>query len=484
MKKMIKVLIIGGSGMWSEKNHYPALLDLKNSNTRVTVVAICDFIDPSKIEDREKRTNLKKILSLDSPQWINLNGKSDFEIKNELNILHTKHQISAVVIASNPSSHFFYCKWALEHNINILCDKPIVTVMQSPYDCVKARLIQKQFDKLITLYKVNITKNPNYIFCIPLRRRFLTPFVKIHDSLKSVYKKTGVGVRYMNVIINGGIHKYPQEYTKGGAHGHLEGVGTLSHSSYHYIDVIAWFIQSARGNIKTIELSLPYVLRVKEYIKTKTFTELRNLIEGNIKQFDDKIKLSSDVLNSELDFSVYLKLKDKDNNQVGLITFIVNYSGFAPRLTKYYSGVTEYAHDHKSGRMSSVYFDIHQGALQQWQLIKNDNVNIGHTIELRRNIHPKLGNSKEKRYIYQDAYKKDTLTTKDSFKTFIKLCGGASVNKRHLSSLTSITEQGLSNSLYSAMYNVIAKDFFINNSKKLITTKPIIIDVDKYIAGN
>lgn len=42
--------------------------------------------------------------------------------------------------------------------------------------------------------------------------------------------------------------------------------------------------------------------------------------------------------------------------------------------------------------MSQIYFDIHQGALQNWQLIKNDVVFFGNNIHIKGRLHPTLGN--------------------------------------------------------------------------------------------
>lgn len=383
--KILNVLVAGGSGLWTEKNHYSSILGLKSEGMNIKVVAICDPVDPKNTEKQEIRDNLKKILELDNPQWIDTSGKTPNQLRRDLDQVNLENPINAVIVATDPVHHYFYCEWALKNKINLLCDKPLVTNMNSSLDINQARSIQKKYEELNLLYDKIKKENKNYLFCSPLRRRALTPFIKIADGLNKIYLKTGEGIRYMNVVVNGGVHKYPQEYLKGGAHGHLDGVGTLSHTSYHYIDVVAWYLKEARGNIDTIEISMPYILRVEEYIKAGSYKSLRKLVENKNK--DDITDIPKRALNTELDFSFYLKLRDKNGNQVGLITFIVNYSTFAPRLTKYNPEVTEYAHDKYGGRMSSVYFDIHQGALQQWQLIKNDEVALGHNIDLRQMLH-------------------------------------------------------------------------------------------------
>jgi len=457
--KSINLIVAGGSGLWTEKNHYSAILSLKEAGLNVKVVTICDPINPNRTEKQEKRDNLKRILKIDNPLWINPAGKNFDKLTMELNQLKETYGINALIVSIDPIHHYFYCKWALCNKINLLCDKPLVTAQDSSFNPNQAQLIEKWYEELNNLYTLNKKENPFYIFCSPLRRRALTPFIMIANELNRIYLRTSEGIRYMNVIVNGGIHKYPSEYLKSGAHSHLDGIGTLSHSSYHYIDVIAWYLKMARGNIDKIEISLPYILRVGEYLKTNNYKKLRELIESESKKFDDNILIPQEVLNSELDFSFYLKLKDKEDNQVGLISFIVNYSTYTPRLVRYNPEVTEYAHHKLGGRMSSVYFDIHQGALQQWQLIKNDEAAFDHNIEIKQYLHPKLG-KKIKKMSFSNSYESETHTPKDLFKSFIKICMKQKIPKKHLSMLSLVDDQKLTNRLYSMMYEKIAEEFY------------------------
>src|SRR5262249_1051778 len=153
--------------------------------------------------------------------------------------------------------------------------------------------------------------NPNYRFCTPLRRRALSPFVTIAESLQSIHKRTGEGITYVNAIINSGVHRYPVEFLKGGAHGYLDGVGSLSHSSYHYLDVIAWYLQCAPGSIAKIGITLPYIIRVRDYIARQGYSQLLQLNGENSSVVAPDITLPNRVLNAELDFTIHLHLYDQ-----------------------------------------------------------------------------------------------------------------------------------------------------------------------------
>lgn len=476
--KQINILIAGGSGLWAEKNHYSSLVTLKNEGIDVKVVAICDPINPRETEPAEIRNNLKSILDIDKPAWINPIELSHEDLLAQLDKFHKDTPLDGMIVSTNPTYHFIYCKWALTRGVNILCDKPLITASNSSFDVISARSAQKQYEELLNDYRLIKTKNPNFMFCSPLRRRALTPYMKVADGLKSVFEETGEGLRYMNVVVNGGIHKYPAEYTKGGAHGHLDGIGTLSHSSYHYIDVIAWYLTMARGKISTIEILNPYVLRVSDYLKTESFSSLKDILEGPDTELGSYEDIPPQVLKSELDFSFLLVLRDENNDKIGMISYIVNYSTYAPRIVTFDPGVTEYAHHKDGGRMSSVYFDIHQGPLQQWQIIKNDEVAKGHTIEVKHELHPKLG-QKQETSIYNDAYETNTLTSKDLFKWFIKACGGQPVPEEMNNLLSTIETQNLTNRIYSLMYEKIAEEY--DSSEGIEPEKSNIIKLKEYL---
>lgn len=290
--KPIHIFVAGGSGFWAETNHYPSILKLKAEGIPVKIVGICDERDPYK---EKNRPNLHKILNEDKPIWNDPFVASEDELFRKLNKLHKQFDLDIVIVTTNPTFHFLYASWAIKNIINVLCDKPLVAIKNASSNLVQAKQIQQSYEELKGLAAEAKKKRENYIFCSPLRRRALTPFVKIAKELEDIYKKTGEGIRYMNVIINGGVNKFPQEFLKGGAHGYLDGVGSLAHSSYHYIDVIAWYLSVARGNTAKLEVSLPYILRVKDYLSIKGYSKLREFIDDKT-DFDDRIELPEPVL--------------------------------------------------------------------------------------------------------------------------------------------------------------------------------------------
>lgn len=454
-KKTINILIAGGSGFWAECNHYPSIVQLKREGIPLRVVAICDIRNPYL---EKNRPVLNKILLEDKPVWINPLKLSESKLEIELNKLQHGDTIDVTIVSTNPIHHFYYANWSTKYGISVLCDKPLVTTRNASFSLEQSLQIQKKYEILKKNAIQAKKRNPKYLFCSPLRRRALTPFVKIAKDLEDVHRKTHEGIRYMNVIVNGGVHKYPQEFIKGGAHGYLDGIGSLAHSSYHYIDVIAWYLGIAKGQTAKIEVSLPYVLRVRDYLKIKGYKKLRELIEGKGADFDDNLTIPNAVLNSELDFTFHLKLFDKNDSLLGLISYTADHTTFTPRSTIFESEMVEYTNDKFGGRMSQIYMDIHQGGIQNIQLIKNDVVFFGNNIDIKKRKHPKIGNTLETTS-YEEAYEKDTITPQDLFMSFIKYTAGYKISKEHLQLLSTFENQGLTNRLYSKFYEKLAEEF-------------------------
>jgi hypothetical protein len=97
--------------------------------------------------------------------------------------------------------------------------------------------------------------------------------------------------------------------------------------------------------------------------------------------------------------------------------------------------------------------DVHQGALQNWQLVKNDEVFNGNEIEVTHRVHPKVGSNTE-RLTYDDAYEKSS-TPKNLVESFLLSDNEEPAGK----DLQDIHSQQLSQKLFSMAYLKIAEEF-------------------------
>lgn len=314
-------------------------------------------------------------------------------------------------ILSSLPRHLFYAEWAVDKGINVLCDKPLIVVPDASWKPKKAALIEKRFR---TLFDNSI------------------------------------------------------EYLKGGAHGYIDGVGSLSHSSCHYLDVIAWYLQAAPGTLARVGVSLPYVSRVKDYLAKQGYEQLMYLNNEDPSIVEAGVGLPESVLNAELDFTIHLHLYDKADRKIGLISYTSNHTTFTPRTTKYDPDMLDHTNDKGGGRMSQIYFDIHQGSVQNWLLTKNDVVFEGNDVDITQRLHPSLGQNYSK-MSYTDAYDSQTVTPKDLFASFVKKTIGLPVPEKHDEHLQLLNSQELTHRIFSATYELIAQQYVDPSSNQEIS---------------
>lgn len=453
---MVRIIIFGGSGHWAEQNHYPAILKLKSQGVDVRVTAICDPTDPYNTREsdfHEGRANLGKILALDKPVWIDPSDDVD------LQIIETMRATNVAIIAANPVYHMRYAEIALKTDNHILCDKPILVRQDSSWDLLQAQGIIKDFNKLTDLVRYK-RHSKNLLFSVPLRRRNLPAFKEIIDDLRDVYKLHGQHITHLNAIVNGGIHRYPSEFLKGGAHGYLDGVGSLSHSCYHYIDFIAWLISSTPAGLDAASISISNIKRVSDYLRQAEYTSLAKINNHKVSLYKE---LTASILNAELDFHVDIKLY-KDNAQVGQLYLTINHTSFSPRTIDT-SSAPDHANQAGGGRMSQLILDVHQGALQSWQLIKNDAVFHGNNIVVTHRTHPGLGPVDYEVRKYADAYARDADNSINQVVNFVKCATG--LDREKIIS-QDIEEQVFTMRLFAAMYESIAASFTGRDNKILL----------------
>ncbi len=456
----VNVAIIGGSGFWSEISHHKHFNAIRNSEN-ASLTAIVDPVDPKSVTHHE---HLQKMLSYGETTWINPN---DFSDNTDSIVEHLAKNLSVnlIIIASTPCTHYDYGVSAINYRINAICDKPIVSHVNASTDIDAAETIVRRYDTLLAAYQKAKKDTPSLLFHSILRRRALQSFTRVAEDLREVYEETGAGVNNMSIIVNGGKYKLPAELDKPGAHGYLEGVGSISHSAYHYLDVMSWYLESAPGRACYIRPRLNYVLRISDYLKSESFKSMSELIsvqkEGLISP-----DLSKETLGCELNAGFTFDLIDGNNNLIGSNSFLFNLISFSPRTLKYDKNIHEPA-DHKSGgRMSHVILDVHQDGLQNWQIIKNDIVFEDNNIQATCRRHPHLNKALFESNTEENAYTTG-VTLGDLMRIVVKKVEKGEVISNH-PNIRSLDEERLAMQLYGQCYKLIAQNYQNKNEDAAI----------------
>lgn len=448
--KTVNVAIIGGSGFWSEISHHKHLNAIRGKQT-VALKAIVDPIDPYSISHH---SNLQNALQTDSSAWINPN---DFDNTDQIiKYLVDNYSINLIIIASTPCTHYDYGLSAIKYRINTICDKPIISHNNASTDPSAAQKIISQYDALLDAYKHAKQEVPSLIFHSILRRRALDAFVKVAEDVKEVYQQTGAGVNNMSIIVNGGKYKFPAELDKPGAHGYLEGVGSISHSAYHYLDVMTWYMSNAPGRASFIRPRLNYVFRISDYLKVESYASLAKVIDEKSEALSTPM-LSEATLGCELNAGFTFDLLDANHNLVGSNSFLFNLISFSPRVVNFDPDVHEPADKKGGGRMSHVIMDVHQDGLLSWQITKNDVVFEDNSIHASCRRHPNLGKKTFETAVYDNAYTSG-LTLEDLLFEVISKVANDQPLVDH-PNIRSLDEERLATQLYGLCYKLLAEDY-------------------------
>jgi hypothetical protein len=450
MKTVLKIAIVGGSGYWTDRNHNKHILELKPT-LPIELSVIIDPINPQSVAVNE---NTIKLCTIDKTAWLD---PRNFESTDELVLLlKDKFEINLVIISSSPCTHFEYGISCLKYGINVICDKPILSSTNASSSIQSASSIREKYNKLLESYHLAKKKNPNLLFHSILRRRSLESYTKVANELNKVYEKTRAGINSMTILISSGVSKFPAELINPGAHGYLDGIGAFSHSAYHYVDALAWFVSKAPGEAIKIIPSLNYVFRIKDYLNAKSYESIANAIKVN-KAALIIPQLSEETLACELNVGFTLSLLSRKNIPVGTISFLYNHLSFSTRVNDYDKEVREPG-DHKGGgRMSQSIIDVHQSGLQNWQIFKNDIALTDNTITVQGRRHASMDGEKFEFHKYENAYHAG-ISMKDLFEHVIKTIMEDKGLEGH-SIIRELPEERLAVDIYASCYELIAGNY-------------------------
>ncbi|MFF8373479.1 hypothetical protein ACF05W_32345 [Streptomyces lydicus] len=455
MARTTTVLLVGGSGHWAgRENHAPALLDMKRSGWPVRTAVICDPRDPEKRARDEDMTPLRELLRVDTPDWLNPDGLSRSELEAVLDRAHATHRFSLVIIACSPVHHYVYLAWAISRGVSVLCDKPLLATEGAAYNPSAAQSITGGYTELENALARARASRPCHV-AMPLRRRANDVYRSIASDITEMQRAYGQGITSMQMIKNGGLFRHPEEYLFGDAHGYRSGVGALSFSSYHYIDLLSWYLELAPGEAVAMRVTNPYLRRVGEFLRTRQATTLADLIDG--RGPNPIPDLPSEVVAAEADFVFHLELLGENGQKVGLVTYACHSNTYSHRSV----GLQEFDQTdqqpfREKGRMSQFSLDINQGSLQHIGVFKNDVVGEDYQIRVQRRRNPVLTDVSYVDEIFHNAHAGSSVTPQDVLRAMVRLASGDAAPAQVADRIAFFEDQRLSHRLFGAFYELIA----------------------------
>jgi len=365
--KDIPVLLIG-VGPNAKRAYLPALSHLQKEGA-ARLVATVELVSQQHItEERLKKAGF----ALDDIEQLYVEDdlveyRLSAETRKKMETLLEEQQISAVIISTDPLAHKAYALWALEHNLPILMDKPISTQRGATHDPVIAKGIYQDYVELAEAYSNSTAP----LFSINVQRRHHPGFQLVFDKVAEIAERFAMPITAIQSTHADGQWRLPEEVIDLDYHGYNRGVGKVSHSGYHFIDIIAKLIKLSYKNADTTRK--PDSLGV-----FSSFVEPRGMLTLNPQENyhnlfgPDYAKVSQKTTEElreayqgygEVDASSILQLL-KNDEIVANITLNLIHNSFSRR-----SWLTPNADLYKgNGRVKHEYHSIQQGPLQNIQI--------------------------------------------------------------------------------------------------------------------
>jgi predicted dehydrogenase len=152
-----------------------------------------------------------------------------------------RHGIKGVIIATPPEQHSFYLHLALDHGLHVLVDKPILSAEDLTVDPTVAARVAEDFAVL----DAKVAAKPSLIVSVAAQRRWHVGFAVVRELVMEAADRFGIPITSIQSMHQDGQLRLPHEIGTIRYHGYDLGVGKLSHSAYHEIDLQTELIRLA-----------------------------------------------------------------------------------------------------------------------------------------------------------------------------------------------------------------------------------------------
>lgn len=325
METRHNVLLLG-LGYHARRIHVPVL---KMMPDRASLLCVVDL--------EQERTVVTKYLEDQNlnPETVFLDPKiqrSKRKWRKILDSIVTKHDITSVLIATEPLAHYDYIIWALDRGLNILLDKPISTSKQIANSCKVARNNLLEYQVVEKKYKKLLAKK-NLVFTVLAQRRFHPAYDVVRKAVSEVFEKTNCPVTMQVFSHSDGQWRFPDEIIEQDYHPYNSGYGKLSHSGYHFVDLAGEISELTHRGDKTVdEIEIfAQVSRPTDFLSQLSIEDHKKLIQdtGNYFKYVDRYeKMTSSF--GEVDVTANITFKQK-MKVITLSTLNLAHTGYSRR---------------------------------------------------------------------------------------------------------------------------------------------------------
>lgn len=167
------------------------------------------------------------------------NVLSEQQVLNLLRNLKEENQLTHVIISTPPEHRMNYYKASLELDLHILADKPLTAPKNISNSSEAISEFLYEYNSLRRLYR----GKKDLKFDVMVQRRYHPIFQLISQKLIEVSEYTGCPLTHFQATHADGQWRFPQEMIDLDYHGCNQGQGKISHSGYHFFDIVTRFLR-------------------------------------------------------------------------------------------------------------------------------------------------------------------------------------------------------------------------------------------------
>ena len=339
-------IIVIGAGPHSRRVYLPLLANRQDVSI---TVAIDLFSQKSTIDTYLDKKGLKEKVPMKYIEKFDPRGELPEDLTHYLEEVVAKHGVKMVIIATEPTAHICYGKWAIRQRLNIILDKPISVRSNSSCDIKEARGIWHDYQRLADEWeKVRVQdskKSPMprpTLITVNVQRRYHTGFEQVIGLVREVSELQQMAVTSVSLSHSDGQHRLPQEMKDMNYHPYNDGYGKIGHSGYHIIDLFAQIFKAGESGLKdNKKLTKSFVVQATAVYPSGAMNQ-RNEADyqrdfGKV-EYDNSHSSSHLELNEEFARGNYGEIDAliqinhmSGNDRVAISTINLKHSGFSRR---------------------------------------------------------------------------------------------------------------------------------------------------------
>lgn len=249
----MKNILVVGVGPHARRTHLPALAAAQRSGLVATVcgvdvVGASDAMVAYDADDGPRTLPVTLIEQFDAAPRV-LPGA----VRSTLDALAHRQAIDAVVVATEPSYHLVYTRWALEKGLSVLLDKPLSVRAGCSTDTARAASILDDTNKMLDCYQLARARHPQLLVAVQAQRRYHPAFWRIRELISDIADATNCPVTSIQSFHSDGQWRMPDEYVDLCYHGFERGYGKAAHSGYHFFDIVPWLLSAGERPGKELD---------------------------------------------------------------------------------------------------------------------------------------------------------------------------------------------------------------------------------------